>query len=68
MINSLKWSIAACILFVACSKQITDEPVTPIAAEAASQNANALTVTATPATYFNDLFTRYKAGEWTGGM
>ncbi|HEY2727629.1 MAG TPA: hypothetical protein VGI61_10685, partial [Parafilimonas sp.] len=46
-----------CLLCTACKKENNDAPVQP-------PKAN---ITAEPATYFDSLFTRFKAGEWTGG-
>ena len=64
----LKLCSIACILLTACNKQITDKPILQTAGETtALQSTNALAATATRATYFNNLFTRYNAGEWTGG-
>ncbi len=66
MTDLWKLCCIASLVLTACSKQMTGKPEVSANAAATGSSA-AITATTTPATYFNDLFTRYNAGEWTGG-
>jgi len=53
------------LFLVACQKNAGNDSSNKLIAQNAIQNANG--VTATTAGYFDSLFTRYNAGQWTGG-
>lgn len=55
-------------LFLSCSKQVNNkETVNKDSRAAITTSSLASSITATSATYFDSLFTRYTAGQWTGG-
>ncbi len=55
------------ILLFSCTKPLTETPSLAADEKLVSNLSSLDAVSATPATYFDSLFTRYKAGEWTGG-
>ena len=52
-----------CLLSVSCKKEISQNTI----ATSSAANANAWGITAVPASDFDSMFTRYDAGQWTGG-
>ncbi|HRH61496.1 MAG TPA: hypothetical protein PL045_13040, partial [Chitinophagaceae bacterium] len=56
----------ACFVFVSCRKETTT--LSNAAAANVSEDASETSISqAIPATYWNDVFTRYNKGQWTGG-
>lgn len=56
-------TIATC--FTGCKKEISQSK--PVSGQDVQQSVYSTQITAVKATYYDSLFTRYKAGEWTGG-
>lgn len=55
-------AVVAIIVLISCKKDFN-----PSAYQSLSSDHASTTITAEPAGYFDSLFTRYQAGQWTGG-
>ena len=64
MLKTLRIVFVLLVLIASCKKDMKNS----VAAQSvASANASTSNVKAVPATIFDSLFTRYEAGQWTGG-